>query len=76
MAKIETLATQPRHSTQVEPLGDICLMKKILVVDDDPDVWKILGTFLRESGYAVFSASSAVEGLRVLAFHGLEALFP
>ena len=41
-------------------------MNKILVVDDDPDVWKILGTFLRESGYAVFSASSAVEGLRVL----------
>jgi DNA-binding response OmpR family regulator len=41
-------------------------MKKILVVDDDPDVWKILGTFLRESGYAVFPASSAVEGLRVL----------
>ncbi|HZY41334.1 MAG TPA: response regulator transcription factor [Anaerolineae bacterium] len=41
-------------------------MKKILVVDDDPDIWKILGTFLRESGYAVFSAASAVEGLRVL----------
>jgi DNA-binding response OmpR family regulator len=41
-------------------------MKKILVVDDDPDIWKMLGTFLRESGYAVFSAASAVEGLRVL----------
>jgi DNA-binding response OmpR family regulator len=41
-------------------------MKKVLIVDDDPDVWKILGTFLRESGYAVFSAASAVEGLRVL----------
>ena len=41
-------------------------MKKILIVDDDPDVWKILGTFLRESGYNVFTASSAIEGLRIL----------
>ena len=41
-------------------------MKKILVVDDDPDICKILGTFLRESGCAVFTAASAVEGLRVL----------
>lgn len=41
-------------------------MKKILLVDDDPDMWKMLGTFLRESGYTVFTAPSAIEGLRVL----------
>ncbi len=41
-------------------------MKKILLVDDDPDLWKMLGTFLRESGYQVLTASSAIEGLRVL----------
>ena len=41
-------------------------MKKILVVDDDPDICTVLGTFLRQSGYAMFSAASAVEGLRGL----------
>jgi DNA-binding response OmpR family regulator len=41
-------------------------MKKILLVDDDPDIWKMLGTFLRESGYQVLTAASAIEGLRVL----------
>ena len=41
-------------------------MKKILLVDDDPDLWKMLGTFLRDSGYALLTAASAIEGLRVL----------
>jgi two-component system OmpR family response regulator len=41
-------------------------MKKILLVDDDRDLWKMLGTFLRESGYTILTAPSAIEGLRVL----------
>ncbi len=41
-------------------------MKKILVVDDDPDTIKVLGTYLRDSGYNAFGATSAVEGLRTL----------
>ena len=41
-------------------------MKKILLVDDDLDLWKLLGGFLRESGYTVLTAPSAIEGLRLL----------
>ncbi len=41
-------------------------MKKILVVDDDPDTLKILTAYLRDSGYNALGAISAVEGLRTL----------
>lgn len=41
-------------------------MKKILVVDDDPDTLKILATYLRDSGYNSLGAISATEGLRIL----------
>ena len=41
-------------------------MKKILIVDDDPDIVRLLATALREAGYAPLSAASAIEGLRAL----------
>ncbi len=41
-------------------------MKKILVIDDDPDTIKLLGAFLRESGYHALNATTAAEGLRTL----------
>ena len=40
-------------------------LKKLLLVDDDPGLTKMLGTFLREVGFTVFVAASALEGLRV-----------
>src|SRR5512135_882202 len=40
-------------------------MRKLLLVDDDPGLAKMLVPFLRESGYTVFTATSALEGLRV-----------
>ncbi|CAG0936619.1 Alkaline phosphatase synthesis transcriptional regulatory protein PhoP [Thermoflexales bacterium] len=41
-------------------------MKKILIVDDDPDIVRLLAAALREAGYASLSAASAIEGLRAL----------
>lgn len=41
-------------------------MKKLLMIDDDPDLFKMLGPFLHGSGYTVLTANSALEGLRLL----------
>ena len=41
-------------------------MKKILIVDDDPDIAKLLSVALREAGYSPLAATSAIEGLRTL----------
>jgi len=41
-------------------------MKKILIVDDDPDIAKLLSVALREAGYNPLMAASAIEGLRTL----------
>jgi DNA-binding response OmpR family regulator len=41
-------------------------MKKILVVDDDPDIVRLLVAALREAGYMPLAATSAIEGLRTL----------
>jgi DNA-binding response OmpR family regulator len=40
--------------------------KKILVVEDDPDVLKYLVTLLEDSGYQVFSAIDGEIGYKVL----------
>lgn len=38
---------------------------RILVVDDNPHVVDILGTYLREEGYGVLSALTSDEGLKL-----------
>ncbi len=38
-------------------------MKKILVIDDDPDVLEVLGTRLSVAGYRVIKAQSGKEGI-------------
>lgn len=37
-------------------------MKKILVVEDEPDIQELLQNFLQEAGYEVDTASDGVEG--------------
>ena len=39
--------------------------KKILVVDDDPSLVKLVATLLESRGYAVWSSSDAPEGLEI-----------
>lgn len=39
-------------------------MKRILVIDDDPDVREVLCASLRHAGYGVEEAASGKEGLR------------
>jgi CheY-like chemotaxis protein len=41
-------------------------MKKILVVDDEPDVVMFLTTALEDAGYEAVSASNAVDGLQMI----------
>lgn len=38
--------------------------KKVLVIDDEPDVITFLGTLLRKNGYDVCEACDGVEGMR------------
>jgi DNA-binding NtrC family response regulator len=40
--------------------------RKILIVDDDASIRKVLGFILEESGYAVATAASGVEGLEAM----------
>jgi len=41
-------------------------MKKILIIDDDPSICKILGKFLQKSGYEVVTALSGKQALLLL----------
>ena len=41
-------------------------LSKILVVDDEKDVCEIMGDFLRERDYAVFTAMTKEEGIAIL----------
>lgn len=38
--------------------------KKILVVDDEPDILTFIGTLLRKNGYTVCEACDGVEGMK------------
>ncbi len=38
--------------------------KKILIIDDEPDVLTFIGTLLRKNGYDVCEACDGVEGLK------------
>lgn len=40
------------------------MRKKILVVDDEPDILTFLGTLLRKNGYEVCEACDGVEGMK------------
>lgn len=42
------------------------MSKKILIVDDEPDVVKYLETFLKNEGYEVVTASDGYEAQKVL----------
>ncbi|MEJ5364703.1 MAG: response regulator [Desulfosoma sp.] len=41
-------------------------MAKILVIEDDDGLRELLGTFLREVGYAVVQASDGLEGMECM----------
>lgn len=40
------------------------MSKKILIIDDEPDVLTFLGTLLRKNGYDVVEAADGVEGMK------------
>ena len=42
------------------------VMAKILVIDDDPDVRKVMGVMLKKEGYEVKTASRREEALEIL----------
>jgi CheY-like chemotaxis protein len=50
-------APTPRKEGPVMP-------KKILIIDDEPDVITFIGTLLRKNGYEVIEASDGVEGIK------------
>ena len=40
-------------------------MKKILIVDDDPNIRDYISTLLEDNGYKIFTAKDAPEGLEI-----------
>jgi CheY-like chemotaxis protein len=42
------------------------MAKKILIVDDDPDVILVLSTILQDQGYETLAGSNGVEGWRIM----------
>jgi len=52
---------QPGPTTKQE--GPV-MPKKILIIDDEPDVVTFLGTLLRKNGYQVCEACDGVEGMK------------
>lgn len=40
------------------------MAKKILIIDDEPDVLTFIGTLLRKNGYDVIEACDGVEGMK------------
>jgi CheY-like chemotaxis protein len=42
------------------------MAKKIVIVDDEPDVLMFLQTALEDNGYEVFGASNALDGFRII----------
>jgi two-component system, NtrC family, response regulator AtoC len=47
-------------------MGTECVMRKVLVVDDEPQAVELLEEFLTAKGYAVVGASGGEEALRRL----------
>ena len=41
-------------------------MKKVLIIDDNPDVVKIVSKLIQVSGYKALSAKNGVEGMRTV----------
>ncbi len=48
------------------------MSKRVLVVDDNPDLQELIGTALKREGYEVLSALDAAEGLRLLSEAGAD----
>jgi response regulator RpfG family c-di-GMP phosphodiesterase len=48
--------------------------RKVLIVDDEPGVVRLLSEILREDGYACLSCSSAQEALDVIKPNGIDAI--
>ncbi|MBW2350305.1 MAG: response regulator, partial [Deltaproteobacteria bacterium] len=42
------------------------MAKKILIVDDEPDIIAFISVVLEENGYSSISASNGIEGLELL----------
>jgi len=43
------------------------MSKKILIIDDEPDILRYLGQFLQDAGYETVTASDGSEGLEIVA---------
>jgi two-component system chemotaxis response regulator CheY len=44
----------------------VALAKKILIIEDDPDIQSILGLALSREGHTIFKAGNGFEGLQAL----------
>ena len=64
------------YETACSPPGGRIMARciRILIVDDEPDVLDLLGTFLAESGLEPVTCSSAEEALQILQTHPFDLI--
>jgi DNA-binding response OmpR family regulator len=53
----------PEHKVHRPPERDVSEKGAILIIDDDPDILKILTRSLKDTGYGVVAFDNALEGL-------------
>ncbi|HTV09751.1 MAG TPA: response regulator [Candidatus Aquilonibacter sp.] len=72
VAQQQTRFVSPRlfHQTQQDVDQHILLRGRILVVDDDDDLRKLLRALLEGDGYQVFSCRDAARALKIFASRG------
>jgi CheY-like chemotaxis protein len=59
---VEDLLLRSRHRKRKKEVA--VMPRKILIIDDEPDVITFLGTLLRKNGYDVCEACDGVEGMK------------
>ena len=57
---------ESRDRLLIQALGGLTMSKKVLVVDDDPDVRLFNVTVVEENGFTPIEASNGEEGLKLL----------
>ncbi len=51
------------HTTKAKPLVPAAARKRILIVDNDPQVLKVFSALLQEAGYEIKTAENALEAI-------------
>jgi CheY-like chemotaxis protein len=58
--------TGSNYTVKIQQIGKQKMSKKILIVDDEPDILTFVGAVLKDNGYTCISAKDGMVGLELL----------